>query len=670
MTQLNVIRSEWTKLWSLRSTRWSLLASFIAMAGLGPLVAAVQMSRWSQLQPHDRLTYDAINTGVGGYHLAQLAIGVLGVLVISGEYTTGMIRSSMMAVPKRLPVLWAKTGVYAAVTFVLMLIASLISFFVVQAIVTQHHVQHGIGDPGALRTVVGAALFMTVLAVLCIGLGGILRNTAGRNRHVRGAAVRAARDQRDPPHQRQRLHLAVPAAERRHDDRVAQLRQPAPSVGVGRLCAVLRIRRDGDDRRLDQPDAPRRLTPGPPTAARRPATVTHVPTSSLRGAPPRRRRPPVAAHSWLDGGLALVVLAIAVVHTPAGVLGVTLNCLPGRAAAVASPGSGDRVLGGVGGGGSPGTDGQADVRRRRAAGRLLHDRLRRRPAHHGPRRYRAGARGHPRRLKDGAGAEAWLKAFVGLSGLATAAGVLGINVRNRRQILAGLHERAERLEREHEREVALARATERGRIARDMHDVIAHNLSVMVALCDGAGYHVHDAPERVQAALEQASRSGRQALAEMRQLLGVLRRRARGDPSWRRQPGIRQIEELVEQVRGAGIPVSYTLTGKPDGAPPGMELAIYRIVQEALTNTLKHAGDGASAEVSLSCHRATRSRCEISDTGNARRANGSGGAGLRGMTERAAVYGGTLQAGPRPDGGWRVSASLDHSGGRRTGGAR
>jgi ABC-2 type transport system permease protein len=179
VTQLNVIRSEWTKLWSLRSTRWSLLASFVSMAGLGVLVAAVQMSRWSQLQPHDRLTYDAINTGVGGYHLAQLAIGVLGVLVISGEYTTGMIRSSMMAVPKRLPVLWAKTGVYAAVTFVLMLIASLISFFVVQAIVTQHHVQHGIGDPGALRTVVGAALFMTVLSVLCVGLGGILRNTAG-----------------------------------------------------------------------------------------------------------------------------------------------------------------------------------------------------------------------------------------------------------------------------------------------------------------------------------------------------------------------------------------------------------------------------------------------------------------------------------------------------------
>ncbi|MGH2895638.1 MAG: ABC transporter permease subunit [Solirubrobacteraceae bacterium] len=179
VTLAHVVRSEWTKLWSLRSTRWSLLASFIAMAGLGPLVAAVQMSRWNQLGPHDRATYDAINTAVGGYHLAQLAVGVLGVLVISGEYSTGMIRSSLMAVPRRLPVLWAKIIAFAAVTFGLMLIASLISFFAVQAIVTQHHVQHAIGDPGALRTVIGAALFLTVLGVMCVGLGGILRNTAG-----------------------------------------------------------------------------------------------------------------------------------------------------------------------------------------------------------------------------------------------------------------------------------------------------------------------------------------------------------------------------------------------------------------------------------------------------------------------------------------------------------
>lgn len=174
-----VLRSEWTKLWTLRSTRWTLLLSFIGMAALGPLVAAVQMSRWGQLSLHDRATFDAIDSGVGGYHLAQLGIGVLGVLVISGEYSTEMIRSSLMAVPRRLPVLWAKIVVYAAVTFVLMLIAALISFFVVQAIVTQHHVQHSIGDPGALRTVVGSALFLTVLGAMCVGLGGLVRNSAG-----------------------------------------------------------------------------------------------------------------------------------------------------------------------------------------------------------------------------------------------------------------------------------------------------------------------------------------------------------------------------------------------------------------------------------------------------------------------------------------------------------
>ncbi len=179
VTQLRVIRSEWTKLRTLRSTRWSLLAAVISMGGLGALIAAVQMSRWTRLDPGERLRYDAINTGVGGYHLAQLAIGVLGVLVISGEYSTGMIRSSLMAVPRRLPVLWAKVIVFALVTFVIMLIASLGSFFAVQAIVTQHHVQHSLSDPGALRTVIGTALFLSVLGILCVGLGGLIRNTAG-----------------------------------------------------------------------------------------------------------------------------------------------------------------------------------------------------------------------------------------------------------------------------------------------------------------------------------------------------------------------------------------------------------------------------------------------------------------------------------------------------------
>ena len=179
VTQAHVVRSEWIKLWTLRSTRWSLLAAVVAMTGLGILVSLVQMNRWNQMGAFDRLRFDSINTGVSGYHLAQLAIGVLGVMVISGEYSTGMIRSSLMAVPHRLPVLWAKIGVFSVVTFVLMLISSFAAFFAVQAIVTQHHVQHAIGDPNALRVVVGTALFLTVLGILAIGIGALIRSTAG-----------------------------------------------------------------------------------------------------------------------------------------------------------------------------------------------------------------------------------------------------------------------------------------------------------------------------------------------------------------------------------------------------------------------------------------------------------------------------------------------------------
>ena len=260
------------------------------------------------------------------------------------------------------------------------------------------------------------------------------------------------------------------------------------------------------------------------------------------------------------------------------------------------------------------------------------------------------------------GAEPWLKAFIGLSGLATAAGVLGINVRDRRRTLAGLRARAERLEHEREHEVQLATATERARIAREMHDVVAHNVSVMVALCDGAAYQAHESPDRVKSALDQASKAGRQALAEMRQLLGVLRETAAA-PELAPQPGIHQVGDLVDQIRAAGIPASYSLTGELNSAPAGLELAIYRIVQEALTNTLKHAGRGVSVEVSLSCAD-DAIEVEVRDTGNVPHRPSQDGAGLRGMRERAAVYGGTLQAGPSELGGWQVRAFLRMPAGR------
>ena len=178
VTQARVINSEWIKLWSLRSTRWTLVVAVVSMV-FGIVIAAIDMSRWSTISAHDKATFSAIDTSLAGYHFAQLAIGVLGVLVVTGEYTTGMIRSSFMAVPKRLPVFWAKLLVFASVTFVLMLVSAFLALFISQAVLTHEHVQVTIGHPHALRAVIGDALFLTALAIFCISLGALIRNTAG-----------------------------------------------------------------------------------------------------------------------------------------------------------------------------------------------------------------------------------------------------------------------------------------------------------------------------------------------------------------------------------------------------------------------------------------------------------------------------------------------------------
>jgi hypothetical protein len=178
VTQTRVINSEWIKLWSLRSTRWTLVVAVVSMV-FGIVIAAIDMSRWSTISAHDKATFSAIDTSLAGYHFAQLAIGVLGVLVVTGEYTTGMIRSSFMAVPKRLPVFWAKLLVFALVTFVLMLVSAFLAFFISQAVLTHQHVQVTIGHPHALRAVLGDALFLTALAIFCVSLGALIRNTAG-----------------------------------------------------------------------------------------------------------------------------------------------------------------------------------------------------------------------------------------------------------------------------------------------------------------------------------------------------------------------------------------------------------------------------------------------------------------------------------------------------------
>ncbi len=178
VTLRRVIVSEWIKLRSLRSTRITLLVAFVLMAGVGVLVAAVNMSQWSTMSAADKAGFDPLDTALRGYNFAQLAVGVLGVLVVSGEYATGMIRATLTAVPKRLPMLWAKSIVFGAVTLVTMTVASFIVFFASQPLLTSHHLQTTLSAPGVLRALVGAGLYLTVVGLMGVGLGALLRNTA------------------------------------------------------------------------------------------------------------------------------------------------------------------------------------------------------------------------------------------------------------------------------------------------------------------------------------------------------------------------------------------------------------------------------------------------------------------------------------------------------------
>lgn len=250
--------------------------------------------------------------------------------------------------------------------------------------------------------------------------------------------------------------------------------------------------------------------------------------------------------------------------------------------------------------------------------------------------------------------------------------VLGDRMRTRRAYWAQLEERATRLEKEREQQSKMAVAAERARIARELHDVVAHNVSVMVVQADGAAYVLDSSPETAKQALETISGTGRQALAEMRRLLGVLRSEE-GAPAggeYVPQPDLEQIEELVEQVRGAGLPVEYKIEGSARPLPSGVELTAYRIVQEALTNTRKHGGPDVGASVRLTYFDdGLGLLVEDDGRGAQHELYESGGAdgmghGLIGMRERVGMIGGTLDAGPRPGGGFRISVLLPAKPGR------
>ena len=244
------------------------------------------------------------------------------------------------------------------------------------------------------------------------------------------------------------------------------------------------------------------------------------------------------------------------------------------------------------------------------------------------------------------------------AGPALLAWVLGDSMRYRRAYYANLEDRAARLERERDAQARVAAVAERARIARELHDVIAHNVSVMVVQADGASYALATDPGRAKEALAAISATGRQALAEMRRMLGVLRREEEGPSEARSpQPGIGELGELLDQARMAGLPVSFTVQGVPQPLPGGVALAAYRIVQESLTNTRKHAGPVASASVVLR-YSDDALVLAISDDGRGAAAPDGAGHGLTGMRERVATYGGSVAAGPRSGGGFEVVATL------------
>jgi ABC-2 type transport system permease protein len=179
VTFAHVVLSEWTKLRSVRSSWWAFFAAVAFTIGIGAVACAVVSHHFPHMSPRDRADFHPLEVNLAGIQLAQLAIGVLGVLVITAEYSTGMIRATIGAVPTRLPVLWAKTVVYAAATLALMIPATLIAFVVGEAIFARHNIDIAFTHPGVARAVVGAGLYLAVIGLFGLGLGAVVRNTAG-----------------------------------------------------------------------------------------------------------------------------------------------------------------------------------------------------------------------------------------------------------------------------------------------------------------------------------------------------------------------------------------------------------------------------------------------------------------------------------------------------------
>jgi ABC-2 type transport system permease protein len=279
----DVVRSEFTKFRSVRSTYATLAAAFVAAAALGPVQCALFASKWPNVDPEEKANFSAAHLSLNGILLAQLAIGVLGVLLISSEYTTGLIRATFAAVPQRRTVLAAKAIVFTAATLIVSEIACFIAFFVGQAFLSSKHLEAHIGDPGVLRAVIGGGLYLAVLGLLALGLGTMIRHSAGAIATLFGllfvlpgiaGALPQALAAHDQP---------VPAQQRRPADlRAANRPVHSPTLGRPRRRLHLRRNRAPSGSNSDQP--PRRLTPsdGGPVAGRGPLAIAGWPSGATR----------------------------------------------------------------------------------------------------------------------------------------------------------------------------------------------------------------------------------------------------------------------------------------------------------------------------------------------------------------------------------------------------
>jgi signal transduction histidine kinase len=263
----------------------------------------------------------------------------------------------------------------------------------------------------------------------------------------------------------------------------------------------------------------------------------------------------------------------------------------------------------------------------------------------------------PGPIPDDLAGEQWAIAWNDLPGLSLtliAAWAIGSGTRSRRAYLDELRARAADLEREQGQRAVLAVAAERGRISRELHDVVAHGLSVMVIQAQGGAAALDNRPADTRAALDAIVKTGRDSLADMRRVLGTV---GEVDDAWHPQPGLARLPALLSQVREAGTPVRLRIDGTPVALPSTVDLTAYRIVQESLTNTMNHASAGANAEVVIS-YAGSAVYVEVSDDGLGVGHDDGRGNGLRGMRERVKLLGGSLEAGPGPRGGFAVRVAL------------